>query len=64
MHLCQECSRSNLIEVKRIHLADDVFKADYHNTSSKAFKDMAKEKEYLLWVLIMATGQSKTLRGE
>jgi len=59
----QECSRSNLIEITGIHLATDVFKTDFYNTSSKAFKDMAKEKEYLLWVLVKATGQDKTIRG-
>lgn len=61
--VAKECSRSNLIEIKGIRLASDVFKADFYNTSSKAFKDMAKEKEYLLWVLIKATGQDKTIRG-
>jgi len=61
--VAKECSRNNLIEVKGIRLASDVFKADFYNTSSKAFKDMAKEKEYLLWVLVMATGQDKTIRG-
>jgi len=59
----QECSRSNLLEITGIHLATDVFETDFYNTSSKAFKDMAKEKEYLLWVLVKATGQDKTIRG-
>jgi len=61
--VAKECSRSNLLEVQGIRLASDVFKPEFSNTSSKAFKDMAKEKEYLLWVLVKATGQDKTIRG-
>ena len=49
--------------MKGVRLQSDHFKADYYNTSSKAFKDMAKEKEYLLWVLVKTTGQDKAIQG-
>jgi len=61
--VAQECSRKNLIKVKGIRLSSDHFKVDYYNASSKAFKEMAREKEYLLWVLVKATGQDKAIRG-
>jgi len=59
----QECSSSNTFEASGIRLRSDQFKPDYYNTSSKAFKDMAREKEYLLWVLIKTTGQAEAIRG-
>jgi len=59
----QECSSRNTFEASGIRLRSDQFKPDYYNTSSKAFKDMAREKEYLFWVLIKATGQDEAIRG-
>ena len=60
----QECSSRNTFEASGIRLRSDQFKPDYYNTSSKAFKDMAREKEYLFWVLIKATGQDEAIRGK
>ena len=52
------------MEITGLHLSNDVFKIEFYNTSSKAFKEMAREKEYLLWVLVKTTGQDKTIRGK
>ena len=57
------CSRENLLEVQNVRLSQDIWRKEYANTSSSAFKDLAKTKEFQLWVLLMTTGQNSIIHG-
>lgn len=59
----QECSNENLMEIKGVYLSEPIWDPAYANVTSEAYKRMAAEREYQMWVILQVTGRQQHVHG-